>query len=440
MYGKDVTDRKEKIQRRCEERLQHLYPAGLPDEIRVRYENELECATESDSIDLLYAYYILSDEAKRLEMPLILRGDAGSSILVYLLGNSLINPVRAYYYCVKCGHFEYIEDCYYGMDAADMACPKCKHPMRKDGFSLDERFAWGSKTRSPKQIYMEYNIVSGFLPFARRRLMEEYHDLEVIRAALDEWEDGEYTGKKSDTGFVVLPPGKHLMDYPEQTVYMKDGEPGFYAPHYVTDGLGIFRVMLLSNPLNEKIYEMQMKTGIFNTDIRQKDIAGYIWRDILNTGATFGEDEYFAEYTPHSYYEMAEIISASHNTWEPPAGEDVPEEDRVPAWKEMKESGLFEKNPFYSRNALLHLLEERGIDEEEAFRFMEFVRKGKARRDPRWDELLEEIDIPTDMRLACEGYRYLWSQSHSLEYLLGYAQCAFYQKFNGRLYEAARKS
>ena len=107
----------------------------------------------------------------------------------------------------------------------------------------------------------------------------------------------------------------------------------------------------------------------------------------------------------------------------------------MPVWEEMKESGLFAEHPIYSRNSLMHFLIENRADREKAFRFTEYVRKGRAfRKGQEWEQMLEMIEVPMDVQLACEGYKYMWTQAHALEYLIGYALCAYYQKLDSRIY------
>ena len=57
--------------------------------------------------------------------------------------------------------------------------------------------------------------------------------------------------------------------------------------------------------------------------------------------------------------------------------------------------------------------------------FTDYVRKGRARYG--WNEGLEKMDVPKDVRDACEKYCYLWPQSAVIDHLVGYAICAYYQ-------------
>ena len=132
----------------------------------------------------------------------------------------------------------------------------------------------------------------------------------------DEWQEGTVSGHKNDTGFVILPQGKTLDDYPERIVYMKDGERGYFEPINNMEPLGLFVVRFFIDSVCETIYRLQMNTGIYFFDIRQEDISGFIWRDILNTQmCREDEDKFMIEYKPHSYYEMAEVMCASNDSW-----------------------------------------------------------------------------------------------------------------------------
>ena len=159
------------LKRDCEERMEDLFPKGIPQDIQSRYEREFDRFRKTDAPEELYIYRVLSDLADSMQAPLIVQGTARNSLLTYLVGDGLVNPMRPYYYCKGCGHYERIPDHIYGVDAVSRFCLECGELMHGEGFSLDERFVWGIDD-TPKRIHFEYGSISGFSEEAKRLFSE----------------------------------------------------------------------------------------------------------------------------------------------------------------------------------------------------------------------------------------------------------------------------
>ena len=195
----------------------------------------------------------------------------------------------AYYYCDRCGHFEYIDSCYFGIDAKEKFCPECGLKMRAEGFSLDEECVWGTE-ENPKKIYFEYSAPHEFRTFAMRKLKEVFYESEVLKATLYDNSDVNILGGLHENGFVILPAKKKKEDYPEQRVFLSDGTMAFYAPLNMVKELGAFWVMFYEGSIAEHLYRLQQRMGIYLSEIRQDAISGYSWRDITNTGIMSDEE------------------------------------------------------------------------------------------------------------------------------------------------------
>ena len=172
------------LKKACEEKLFAEYSSGIPDAIAERHKSEFEKMILLNSLEELYVYHLLSKEASHLNIPIILCGTARCSLLVYLLGDSMINPMKAYYYCDRCGHFAFIEGGHFGIDAKEKFCPECGQKLRSEGFSLGEEFVWGTEDE-PKKICFEYSVPQQFKPIAMQRLKElGKHHVQIYNSSI----------------------------------------------------------------------------------------------------------------------------------------------------------------------------------------------------------------------------------------------------------------
>ena len=429
MFGQNLAGVTKILIEKSDERLKEIYPHGIPQDVTDRFNRELVAAIYSDSIDDLFIHYLIEDEAYKLNMPVFIRGCARNSLLTYLLGHSIINPMKSHYYCSKCGHFEYIENHYYAIDSADKRCPNCNANMDKMGFSFDERFVFGNK-KKPKKFYVEYSIVNDFIPFAINRIKDAFDDVnvdigDVVRVAYDMEGEGYDLG----VGLVILSPGKCLDDYPDRIVKIKNGELAYNASNmHEAKEQGLQTLILLPSSINNNIYKWQNKTRKYYSQVIYDALESFDWNKMIESPLPdIYDDEddlndvcervekILRAFKPSSYYEMVEAISASHNTWKDYNNLSYPD-------------GISE-SPFYSRDALMHILVECGNDEEKAYRIAEFVRRGGVDSRPdEWYELVASNNMTKDICDACEEYKYLWTQSHSLDLLIALALDQYYRK------------
>lgn len=73
-----------------------------------------------------------------------------------------------------------------------------------------------------------------------------------------------------------------------------------------------------------------------------------------------------------------------------------------------------------------------GVGREDAYRFSEIIRKGRAGKDADFAEL----PIPESLKNVAKMYLYVWPKAHVVERLLIVARLAYYMKWNSRVYSA----
>ena len=117
------------IQAACEKRLSKLYPAGIPEDIDSRYQQELSYLKKSPLIDDFEIFRRLCLEAEKSSNLIHARGTIPGSFLCFLLGNNSLNPLPVHYYCPDCGHYEKVMTHLFGIDLPPKKCPHSNSTM-----------------------------------------------------------------------------------------------------------------------------------------------------------------------------------------------------------------------------------------------------------------------------------------------------------------------
>ena len=349
-----------------DERLKEKFPAGVPPKVSERYERELQCMRETGSADAIYEYHLLSETAKQAEMPLIIWGLSNDSLLSYLVGNTFVNPLDAYYYCTYCGHYERITTFWYGADAPLKKCPQCNSNMTGEGCSLNWKLLWGLK--GTRGIQNNYLAPSAFMPYAKRCLEKIYPQNVVVELGdlrdSERWLLRDPKETKLKYGYALLPEGKTEADYMSYRETFPDGTIA-YKFDFESENLGIKRI-------------------IFDW-IDPNVITDIIWPVKKND---------------LSLKEKVQTMCGYYSAFE---------------------NDLDEQPLFTSREALFRLLIDAGNDESVACEVTEIVRKGLARPKRKtcwavnkWPEVKQRADIPEEILKLCEKTAYLATEGMAL--------------------------
>ena len=397
---KSSVDYERVIKDKCDMRLKEIFAAGIPADVSERYQRELGFMLMTDSQETLALYSALSEEAAQKNAPLLVRGTAGCSLLTYLLGNSLINPLEAYYYCTECGHYERITEQVYGIDAKEKECPKCGAKLIADGCSLEENFVW---FMGEKSICFEYSTANDFVTAAGECIKDFYREQEVVQLAGEDWVDGKKTGTYSRIGFTVLPKGKTVEDYAECIRTLHDGSNALYIHYDDPKRQDLIRILIVGYSKADQLEDLMKKKGINISDFSIDDLGDIDWSGLWKT-ATVYESEWadFRQLQPKTAYDCVQAMCAMHSTY-------------------TEKAGLM----FPSREALFRFLMKQ-LNENDggkalSFEIADFVRRGKAtnnRWKKKWTEYVEKADLTEDVIAACESTRYLWPEAHVIGYLL----------------------
>lgn len=428
----------ENITTACQIRLSLLYPQGIPKSISSRYSKELSFLSDSDLIDDFEIFRLLSEEAKKSSTPIHMRGTIMGSFIYYLLGVNCFNPLPVHYYCPDCGYYEEINTHLFGIDLPLKKCPHCGNNIAADGFNLSVESVWGNDGK--KTITFDYNISTEFLPFARRVLTSIYPDNSIVpwgmfqlNSGMPETADENQIIGISPVGYAILPTGNSIQDYPDLISCLEDGEP------CVTGGCWELSTHLLKTihlyPVEhiDNLLKLQRATGIYANELSPDILRDITWSNICNSTLLNNTSRMlFHELKPKTFKDMVALDSSSHNSfsWNKIGAGKI----NLYHFQQMISSESFKKYPCFTREDFFDYLLESDIERSLAFDASECIRKGFACSVGERKERFDALEIPDEIKEVAGNYLYLFPRAHGIEYILLYAELAYYAQIDSRAF------
>lgn len=399
------------VKKLCDDRLAVYFPAGVPAFVNERYQQELQYIEDCDGADALRLYYEFSFIAKDKNAVLGTRLQGYNLFTRFLLGNSFLDPLPAYRYCLHCGHAEQIGTVVFGIDAPEKDCPVCGKPLLARGYSLHPVFVWESDpVKKPFGVRDEdFRCPSGLYPVLVDRIKALYAGCQVVPWLSSMFTENDEIEK---VGVCVLPKGKDLQkDFPQFVIQDKSGRTGMDAWSLGTAENGIQAITLRVDRLQDAITEAKGAVDSNCIKLTEEKMKSITAEELISTGLVNEEEAAALKAMPVvSRYQLTEALAVAINSFG--------ELNSAP-WKETLYSLDTEKS-FYTRETLYERLLELGLSEIDAFRVTSFVRKGKAFSKygrEKWLQMIKDFALPKDLVDFCQGYKYLCSRGYVLERL-----------------------
>ena len=415
------------------------------------------------------------------------RGSVGSSFVATMMGITEVNPLPAHYRCENCQHSIFEDEegkalgATYssGFDLPDKLCPKCGHKLKKDGqdmpfatflgfnadkvpdidlnfsdlnqasaheytkvlFGVDNVYRAGTiGTVADKTAY---GFVKGY--FEDKGIFDK-RSCEIERLAKG------CTGVKRTTGqhpggIVVVPDYMTVSDFTPYQFPAEDPTSAWRTTHFdyhsLEDNLLKLDILGHSDPTQLRQIQDQSKTNVLDVPLDDKDtmsiftsteVLGVTNEQIMCPTGTLGIPEFgtpftigmVAETKPTTFAELVKISGLSHGTdvWLGNARDlCTPDQDgniRVPF-----------KDVIGCRDDIMVYLMYHGVKPIKAFKIMEFVRKGKASKDPEtWKthrETMEEAGIEEWFIDSCQKIKYMFPKAHAAAYVISAFRIAWYK-------------
>ena len=418
------------------------------------------------------------------------RGSVGSSFVATMMGITEVNPLPAHYRCPKClkSIFEDNEgkpfgsDYSSGFDLPDKKCPDCGENLLKDGqdmpfatflgFNADKvpdidlNFSdlnQGATHAYTKVLFGEDNVYRagtigtvaektafGYVKYYCEDKNLSLRNLEVERLAKG------CTGVKRTTGqhpggIVVIPDYKEVFDFTPFQFPAEDPDSAWRTTHFDYHAIDecVLKLDILGHTDPTQLRLIQDITGddITKVPLDDKETMGIFLspkplgvtkEEIMCETGTLGIPEFGTNFTiglvketkPTTFGELVKISGLSHGTdvWLGNAQELI--KKNIVPFKEV----------IGCRDDIMVYLMYHGVKPIKAFKIMEFVRKGRASKDPEgWKEHVEtmkEAGIEEWYIDSCGKIKYMFPKAHAAAYVISAFRIAWYKVHKPIVYYA----
>ena len=463
------------------ERAKEWYGDPLPDNIKDRIEQELK-GIIGGGFDVIYL--IAQKLVKKSNDDGYLvgsRGSVGSSFVATMMGITEVNPLPSHYRCPKCKHSIFKNDkgedlaIEYGIgfDLPDKDCPLCGTKMIKDGEDMPfATFLGFNADKVPdidlnfsdlnqaaahnytKVLFGEDNVyragtigtVADKTAYGFVKAYCEDRNIVMRNVEVERLSQG-LVGVKRTTGqhpggIVVIPGYMDVFDFTPFQYPAEDIDAAWRTTHFDYHAIDqdVLKLDILGHTDPTQLRMLQDLTGIDVKTVPFDDKEtmglflspaplGVTKEQIMNDTGTLGVPEFGTNFTigmlrdtkPTTFAELIKISGLSHGTdvWLGNAQELI--RKNVVPFKEV----------IGCRDDIMVFLIQAGMEPLKAFKIMEFVRKGKASKDPEgWakhKETMKEAGIPEWYIDSCGKIKYMFPKAHAAAYVMSAFRIAWFK-------------
>ena len=419
------------------------------------------------------------------------RGSVGSSFVATMMGITEVNPLPAHYLCDKCkmSIFDFEDgrplgsEYSSGYDLPDKMCPNCNIPFNKAGqdmpfatflgfnadkvpdidlnFSGDNQASAHEYTKvlfGVDNVYRAgtigtvaektaYGFVKGYCEEKGINL----RSVEIERLAVG------CTGIKRTTGqhpggIVVIPGYMDVFDFTPFQFPADDPTSAWRTTHFDYHAIDqdVLKLDILGHDDPTVLRMLQDLSGMDVTKVPLDDKAtmdifkspeplGVTKEQIMCETGTLGVPEFGTKFVigmlvdtkPGTFSELIKISGLSHGT-------DV--------WlgnaQDLIRNNIVDfKDVIGCRDDIMVYLMYHGLEPKKAFKIMEFVRKGKASKDPEtwkmWEKEMRDAKIEDWFIDSCRKIKYMFPKAHAAAYVISAFRIAYFKVHYPLLYYAA---
>lgn len=418
------------------------------------------------------------------------RGSVGSSFVANMMGITEVNSLAPHYRCPNCqlSKFEDDEGVSYGsnykcgFDLPDLKCPKCGTLMAKDGHDIPFQTFLGFNADKVPDIDLNFSDLNqasahdytkvlfgvdnvyraGTIGTVAEKTAYGYvrgyceakgiimRNAEIERLAVG------CTGVKRTTGqhpggIVVIPGYMEVFDFTPFQFPAEDPESVWRTTHFDYHAIDqdVLKLDILGHTDPTQLRMIQDLTGddITKVPLDDKDTMsiftstkalGVTKEQIMCNVGTLGVPEFGTGFTiklvedtkPTTFAELVKISGLAHGTdvWLGNAQELI--QNKVVPFSKV----------IGCRDDIMVELMYGGLAPFKAFKIMEFVRKGRASKDPAsWAEhkkTMEDANIPEWFINSCGKIKYMFPKAHAAAYVTSAFRIAWYKVHKPGIYYA----
>ena len=408
------------------------------------------------------------------------RGSVGSSFVATMMGITEVNPLPAHYRCPECKHSVFEIDgkelgSQYssGFDLPDYTCPKCGTNMIKDGNDMPFATFLGFNADKVPDIDLNFSDLNQADAHEYTKVLfgvDNVYRAGTIGTVADKTAFGYVkgycedkgitkrtaeverlamgcTGVKRTTGqhpggIVVIPSYMDVYDFTPFQFPADDPNSNWRTTHFDYHAIDedVLKLDILghSDPTQLRMIQDLSGQDVTQVPLDDKQTMGIFLspeplgvtkEQILCQTGTLGIPEFgtpftiglVAETKPTTFAELIKISGLSHGTdvWLGNAQELI--QKNVVPFKEV----------IGCRDDIMVYLMYKGMKPIKAFKIMEFVRKGKASKDPEtwagFEKEMQEAGIESWFIDSCRKIKYMFPKAHATAYVTSAFRIAYYK-------------
>lgn len=410
------------------------------------------------------------------------RGSVGSSFVATMMGITEVNSLAAHYRCGKCKHSIFNDEdgnplgkvYSTGFDLPDKYCPKCGEKMIKDGQDMPFATFLGFNADKVPDIDLNFSDLNQAAAHEYTKVLfgvdnvyragtigtvaektalgyvhgyfEDKGITNKRRCELERLAVG-CTGVKRTTGqhpggIVVIPGYMDVFDFTPFQYPADDDTSAWRTTHFDYHAIDqdVLKLDILghTDPTQLRMIQDLVGWDVRNVPLDDKETMaiflspeplGVTKEQIMNETGTLGVPEFGTPFTismlvdtkPKTFAELIKISGLSHGTdvWLGNAQELI--KNNVVPFKDV----------IGCRDDIMVYLMYKGLEPIKAFKIMEFVRKGKASKDPEtWAghvETMKKAGIEEWFIDSCAKIKYMFPKAHAAAYVISAFRIAYFK-------------
>ena len=410
------------------------------------------------------------------------RGSVGSSFVATMMGITEVNPLPAHYRCKNCKCSIFKDDdgnelgATYssGFDLPDKKCPNCGEDLYKDGQDMPFATFLGFNADKVPDIDLNFSdlnqasaheytkVLFGVDNVYRAGTIGTVAEKTAFGFVKGYFEDKGITNKRSceierlakgctgvkrttgqhPGGIVVVPDYMEVSDFTPFQFPADDATSAWRTTHFdyhaIDQDLLKLDILGHSDPTQLRLIQELTGTDILKVPMDDKETMsiftstkalGVTEEEIMCKTGTLGIPEFGTPFTismvedtkPTTFAELIKISGLSHGTdvWLGNAQELI--KNNIVPFKEV----------IGCRDDIMVYLMYHGVEPIKAFKIMEFVRKGKASKDPEtWKghvETMQKAGIEEWFINSCAKIKYMFPKAHAAAYVISAYRIAWYK-------------
>ena len=474
-YPPKMDNAEEIVRTMTYEKAYRIYGDPLPNIVSARLERELNAIINNGfSVLYLSAQKLVK---KSLDNGYLVgsRGSVGSSLVAFMMGITEVNALYPHYICdnPECKYSEFIEKEGVGIDLPDKICPNCGAPLRKDGYSIPFEVFMGFKGdkvpdidlnfsgeyqseihRYCEELFGKENVFkAGTISTLAEKNAEAYvrkyfedNNLNAVRAEIIRLgrlcQGAKKTTGQHPGGMVIVPQGNSIYEFcPVQRPAndeTSESTTTHYDYHVMDEQLVKLDILGHDDPTTIKLLQEYTNMEIKDIPLADKDTLkifssteslGVSPEEIGTEIGTYGIPEFGTGFVrqmlidtrPTTFAELVRISGLSHgtNVWLNNA-------------QEFVRNGQATLSQIITvRDDIMNYLIDQGLDNSDAFKIMEFVRKGKPKKEPenweKYSNMMKEKNVPDWYIESCRRIEYMFPKGHAVAYVMMAMRIAYFK-------------